>query len=109
MKNILIAMLIVLLACGFPGCNKDVPPDVKVVIDPSLKVSCPALQKLPVGEELTMGELYTKYNALMGEMTQCAINNDCLIEAVERVEGKTKDFIATCPEGKKVLKSDNAD
>ena len=79
-KTIVLACLIVLLCAG-AKCTKDnLPPDTKVVIDPSLKVRCPELPQVDP-QSLSMGQLYLEYSKLQGQYIECAIRNDCLIEA----------------------------
>lgn len=101
MKSIIIALMAVLLACGFPGCNTKESPHAKgVIVDPSLKVRCPFLEKLDPSATYTMGELFTMLTESQTANTECAIRMDCLIEGVEKAEGKTENFLATCPEKK---------
>lgn len=100
MKSIIIAIMAVLLACGFPGCNtkEDSPHAKGVIVDPSLKVRCPFLESLDPSAPISMGELFTKLTDLQSQYTECAIRVDCLIEGVEKSEGKTENFLAVCPE-----------
>lgn len=79
-QTIILACAIVLL-CGGAKCTKDnLPPDTKVIIDPSLKVRCPELPTVDA-KNLSMGQLYLEYSKLQGQYIECAIRNDCLIEA----------------------------
>lgn len=77
-KQILIACFLVLTLAG-AKCKKDTPPQ-HITIDPSLLVRCPELPKVdPL--KLSMGDLYLEYSKLQGQYIECAIRNDCLIEA----------------------------
>lgn len=77
-KQVLFACLLVLTLAG-AKCTKDVPPqDIK--IDPSLLVRCPDLPKVDP-QRLSMGDLYLEYSKLQGQYIECAVRNDCLIEA----------------------------
>ena len=104
------AMIPLLLAAVLTACN---PPlrdshNVRVIIDPSLAVACPALPKIEA-ETITMGELYTKYSQLQAQYIECAIRNDCLIEAVKTAEDTPEDkrgVRVTCPALERLPKSD---
>lgn len=99
MKYIIIAIMSIFLACGFPGCNTKESPHAKgVIVDPSLKVRCPFLEAFDPSVELTMGEAFNRLTSLQSQYTECAIRTDCLIEGVEKAEGKTENFLAVCPE-----------
>lgn len=97
MKYITLAVIAVLLTCGFQGCRKEAPPSQAVIVDPSLKVRCPFLESLDPSRSYSFGEVYTMLTDLQGTYTECAIRNDCLIEGVEKAEGKTDGFLAICP------------
>lgn len=104
MKRILILLLCVFMLTG-AKCTKDgVGSNSNVFIDPSMKVRCPDLPKIDLAT-ITLGELYTKYGSLQGEYIQCAIRNDCLIEATDKLEGGGKDVKVTCPALKKFEES----
>ena len=78
-KQILIACFLVLTLAG-AKCTKDTPPNTRVTFDPSLLVRCPELPKVDP-QKLSMGDLYLEYSKLQGQYIECAIRNDCLIEA----------------------------
>ena len=78
-KRILIACMLVLVLGG-AKCTRPDPPNNTVIIDPSLKVRCPELPSVDAAN-LSMGTLYLEYSKLQGQYIECAIRNDCLIEA----------------------------
>lgn len=87
MKTIKIAaksLVIALMAVALMGakCKKDDPASNHVRIDPSLKQRCPNLPTLDL-TQVTMGDLTVAYKDLQVQYIECAIRNDCLIEAVD--------------------------
>jgi len=100
-KSITLATMIVLLCCG-ASCSH-VPPQTAVIVDPSLKVRCPELPTIGT-QTITMGDLYTRYSDLQEQYIQCAIRNDCLIEAIGVAESDPKNkgtVTISCPAVKK--------
>jgi hypothetical protein len=89
-KRILIGMFLVLTLAG-AKCTKEIDPN-KVEIDPSLLVRCP---ELPVvdPQAMPMGTLMLEYSKLQGQYIECAVRNDCLIEAAT-ADGTVR---ITCP------------
>lgn len=78
------ALVISLMAFALMGakCKKDEPASNHVRIDPSLKQRCPSLPTLDL-TQVTMGDLTVAYKDLQVQYIECAIRNDCLIEAVD--------------------------
>lgn len=80
-RTIIAAILMTLVLAG-ASCERRTDIDNGVDIDPSLLVSCPPLPLVDVQEAMSMGVLYLEYSKLQTQYIECAIRNDCLIEAV---------------------------
>jgi hypothetical protein len=88
-QKVLIAFLLVLFLGG-AKCSPDDPASSRIELDPSLLVRCPELPYVDL-DRVSLGDLTLEYSKLQGQYIECAIRNDCLIEAVG---DKT---VVTCP------------
>lgn len=89
-KKIIAACLLVLVLGGAKCTKPDVPPPDRITLDPSLKVRCPELPLIDF-ERVSLGDLTLEYSKLQSQYIECAIRNDCLIQAVGN------DVTITCP------------
>lgn len=100
-----LAVIFVVVFLTGASCS-NTKPDTPVEIDPSLKQRCPDLPVIAL-EEMTMGQLYVEYGKLQSQYIECAIRNDCLIEAVETVAGKKAKISCPLPDEKEKTKAEN--
>ena len=74
------SIIMIFVLSGSSCTRPNHQPTDKVQIDPSLLVRCPELPQVDP-KNLPMGELFLEYSKLQGQYIECAIRNDCLIEA----------------------------
>lgn len=99
MKLFLSIVLVVLMG-ALSACEpKNTKPDVGVPsakIDPSMLVQCPSLPVPDASLVWDLGKAITALTDLQGQYTECAVRNDCLINAV-----KDPTKVTSCPVVKK--------